>query len=110
MALDKMASFGQLISAARKAQKMSQKELADRIVKEDGASITPQYLNDIEHDRRTPSSDNIVTQFAKVLGLSSDALFGAVGVLPEGTRKLVQKSTPEKVEKAYVAFRKTLKE
>ncbi len=109
MTLD-MTSFGRLISSARKELKMSQKELAEKIVKEDGESITPQYLNDIEHDRRTPSSDYIVNQFATVLNVPPNVLFGAVGVLPQDTRKLVQQSTPKKVEQAYVAFRKKLQE
>jgi hypothetical protein len=37
---------------ARKKLGISQKNLADRIKKEDGQSISPQYLNDIERDRR----------------------------------------------------------
>lgn len=109
MTLD-MTSFGRLISSARKKQKLSQKELAQKIVKEDGESITPQYLNDIEHDRRTPSSDYIVNQFANVLDVEANVLFGAVGVLPEETRKLVQQSTPGKVNAAYAAFRRKLQE
>jgi hypothetical protein len=56
MALD-MSSFGGAIASGPKAKSMSQKELAAKIVKEDGQPITPQYLNDIEHDRRSPSSD-----------------------------------------------------
>jgi transcriptional regulator with XRE-family HTH domain len=109
MTLD-MTSFGRLIASARKDKQLSQKELAALVIKEDGEPITPQYLNDIEHDRRTPSSDHIVNQFAKVLGLNPGALFAAVGVLREEDRKLVKKSTPEKVNEALLAFRKVLKE
>lgn len=109
MTLD-MTSFGRLIASARKAKQLSQKELAALIEKEDGETITPQYLNDIEHDRRSPSSDHLVNQFAKVLKIPANALFAAVGMLSEDTRKLVKKSTPDKVETAYVAFRKALKD
>lgn len=109
MTLD-LTSFGRLISSARKKLKLSQKALAQKIVKEDGEPITPQYLNDIEHDRRTPSSDYIVNQFATVLDVAPNVLFGAVGVLPEGIRKLVQQSTPAKVNAAYAAFSRTLQE
>ena len=108
MTLD-MTSFGRLIASARKDKQLSQKELAALVIKEDGEAITPQYLNDIEHDRRSPSSDHIVNQFAKVLGLKPGPLFAAVGVLREEDRKLVKNSTPEKVNDALLAFRKVLK-
>lgn len=106
---DDMTSFGSLISSARKAAQLSQKELAAKILKEDGEAITPQYLNDIEHDRRSPSSDHLVKQFAKVLKVSPYALSAAAGMLAEDDRKLVQKSTPEQVVEALLAFRKALK-
>jgi len=109
MALD-MSSFGGAIASGRKAKQMSQKELAAKIIKEDGQPITPQYLNDIEHDRRSPSSDHIIRQFIKVLDIKEEgALYGLSGVLPERDQKLVRKATPEKVEAAYVAFRNALK-
>lgn len=108
MTLD-MSSFGGAIASGRKAKEMSQKELAAKIVKEDGQPITPQYLNDIEHDRRSPSSDHMIRQFAKVLAIEEAALYGLSGVLPEQDQKLVRKATPEKVEAAYVAFRRELK-
>jgi transcriptional regulator with XRE-family HTH domain len=108
MSLD-MSSFGRAIASARKTKDMNQRELAAKIVKEDGEPITPQYLNDIEHDRRSPSSDHIIRQFAKVLDIKVDALYGISGVLPEQDRKLVKKSTPSDVNQAFVAFRKKLK-
>ena len=52
-----MSSFGSAIASGRKKKGLSQKKLAAKITKEDGEAITPQYLNDIEHDRRKPSSD-----------------------------------------------------
>ncbi|MCB1783974.1 MAG: helix-turn-helix transcriptional regulator [Alphaproteobacteria bacterium] len=52
---DKEPTFGGLISETRKGKGISQKELAAKILKEDGEAIAPQYLNDIEHGRRTPS-------------------------------------------------------
>jgi transcriptional regulator with XRE-family HTH domain len=103
-----MSSFGRAIASARKNKGLSQKELAAKIIKEDGEAITPQYLNDIEHDRRSPSSDHLVKQFGRVLDLNVTTLYGVIGMLPEQDRKLVQKSTPEQVSNAFVAFRKTL--
>lgn len=104
-----MSSFGRAIASGRKVKGMSQKDLATKIIKEDGQAITPQYLNDIEHDRRSPSSEHIILQFAKVLGIPENALFGLSGVLPAQDQKLVRKTTPENVDKAFVAFRKQLK-
>lgn len=111
MALDK-SSFGSVIASARKEQRLSQKELAEKILKEDGQPITPQYLNDIEHDRRRPSSDYLVRQFAKVLKhpeVTVDLLTALAGVLTEEDRKLVQKADPRQVQQAFHAFRQTLR-
>jgi transcriptional regulator with XRE-family HTH domain len=108
MKLD-MSSFGGLIASARRREALSQKELAAKILKEDGEAITPQYLNDIEHDRRSPSSDYLVRQFAKALKISVEALSAAAGVLAEEDRRLVRKATTDRVESAYVAFRKELR-
>jgi len=111
MVLNK-SSFGSVIASARKEQKLSQKELAEKILKEDGQPITPQYLNDIEHDRRSPSSDYLVRQFAKVLKhaeVTVDLLTALAGVLTEEDRKLVQKADSRQVEQAFHAFRQTLR-
>ena len=109
MRLD-MSSFGGAIASARKAQKMSQNELAAKVIKQDGQPISQQYLGDIERDRRTPSSDHMIKQFAKILGIEEAALYGLSGVLPEQDQKLVRRATPQKVDAAFVAFRKALKE
>ena len=105
-----MSSFGAAIASARKAKGWNQKELATKILKEeDEQPITPQYLNDIEHNRRSPTSDFLIRQFARVLGIDADALYGLSGLLPEPERKLVKKSTATDVSLAFQAFRRTLK-
>jgi len=71
MGLD-LSSFGRAISSARKTLGLSQKELAAKIKKDDGEAITPQYLNDIEHDRRSPQSDHLVREFARVLKIERE--------------------------------------
>ena len=53
-------TFGETIAGARKDLGVSQRELAMRIVKEDGAPISPQYLNDIERNRRNPPGDHLL--------------------------------------------------
>jgi len=107
MAVD-TSSFGRAIASARKDLGLSQKDLANKIRKEDGEAITPQYLNDIEHDRRSPSSDHIVKQFSTVLNLKPDVLYWLAGRIPGDVMKRVASS--EQIENAFTAFRRTLKE
>lgn len=101
-------TFGRYIADARKKLQMSQKELAARILREeDGEPISPQYLNDIERDRRNPTSDHLIRQFAQVLKIDADYLHYLAGKLPEEIRK---KNLPEDIVKeAFLAFRKPQK-
>ena len=100
-------TFGRAISQARKAHEWSQKELARKIRREDGESISPQYLNDIEHDRRSPSSDRMVHQFADVLGIEVDWLYYLAGKFPADLRE--QKLTEQELTAGMAAFRTTPK-
>ncbi len=102
--MGKDVSFGSAIADARKALDMSQKELAAAVKKEDGDSITPQYLNDIEHDRRSPSSDLLVEQFARLLKIEKDYLYFLSGRLPSDVR--AKALTPSQVTEVMTAFRK----
>lgn len=105
-----MKTFGQIIAEARKALRISQKDLAGKIRKEDGEPISPQYLNDIEHDRRDPPSEFLIVQFAKELKLSKEHLIAAAGRWPADIRDKLAAADPKKVEEAFTAFRKVLKE
>lgn len=97
-------TFGRAVSEARKKLGWSQKELATKIRREDDGPISPQYLNDIEHDRRSPSSDHMVQQFADVLSMEADWLYYLAGKFPADVRQ--RKLTPQQVSKAMVAFRR----
>lgn len=101
-------SFGTIIAEQRKRLGMSQKQLAEQIKKEDGESISPQYLNDIERDRRNPPSEYLIGQFAKQLKLSKDYLLLAAGTLPQEVKQKLSDSSPETVERALQAFRRQL--
>ena len=102
-------TFGRAISKARKALGMSQKELAARVVKEEGGgAISPQYLNDIEHDRRSPSSGHLIRQFSGILDIPEDYLFALAGHLPDDLR--TDARDQDKVVQAFANFRKALKE
>jgi transcriptional regulator with XRE-family HTH domain len=103
-----MNTFGTIISAARRAEGLSQKELAAKIKKEDGQVISAQYLNDIEHDRRNPPSEYLIVQFATLLKLDKDVLIMAAGMIPQDLQKLAA-TQPQKMEEAFKAFRKAMK-
>ncbi|MCE7892996.1 MAG: XRE family transcriptional regulator [Sorangiineae bacterium PRO1] len=101
-------TFGRYIADARKKLQMSQKELASQILREeDDEPISPQYLNDIERDRRNPSSDHLIQQFAKVLKIDADYLSYLAGKLPEEIRR--KNLSEDAVKEAFLAFRKPKK-
>jgi transcriptional regulator with XRE-family HTH domain len=101
-----MVTFGQVISQARKRAGLSQKEVAARVKKEDGSPISPQYLNDLEHDRRHPPSEALLRQLAVVLDLPFDYLCFVAGQLPPDLRGAA--GSPERVQVAFRAFRRSL--
>jgi transcriptional regulator with XRE-family HTH domain len=99
-------SLGKTISQRRKQLGLTQKDLASNVQKNGGGAITPQYLNDIEHDRRAPTSPELIEQFADALELDEHFLYYQAGTIP---RKLKKKAvTPEKISAAFEAFRKQL--
>ena len=100
-------TFGQYISKRRKELELSQKELAEKILKEDGSHISPQYLNDLERDRRNPPGEHLLHQFSVILGIDEDFLSYLTDGLPPGVRKL--SDDPQRVADALRAFRKTLR-
>jgi len=99
-------TFGGAISDARKAKGWALKDLAARVRREDDETISPQYLNDIEHDRRSPSSDRMVQQFADALGINCDWLYYLAGRFPEWMRE--ENLSEKQVSEVMVAFRRTL--
>lgn len=77
-------TLGSFIVKRRKELSLSQKELSERVRREeDGKAISPQYLNDIERDRRNPTSDHLIQQFASALQIESEYLFYLAGTLPK---------------------------
>jgi len=101
-------TFGQAISKARKGLGLSQKELASQVKKEeDGKSISPQYLNDIEHDRRSPTSDHLIRQFATLLEVDEGFLFVLAGKIPDEMRR--NAADQQTIVEAFANFRRTLK-
>lgn len=96
-------TFGQAVAEARKKKKMSQKELAALVLKEDGSAISPQYLNDIERDRRNPPSEHIIIQFAKILEIPEEYFFFLANEIPPRYRSSTP-GNPARVLQAFEAF------
>ena len=103
---NEMPTFGETLSEKRKEAGLSQKDLAARICKEDGQAISPQYLNDLEHDRRNPPSSHLIEQFAAVLKIDAVLLYHCAGELPPDLR--CNSVEEETVVAAYKAFRQVV--
>ena len=101
-------SFGQVIAAARKQKGLSQKQFAALLTKEDGEPISPQYLNDLERDRRNPPAAFLLDQFASRLAIPRDYLYLIARELPRDVD--VEAQDPHTVERAFASFRRALKE
>ncbi len=101
-----MATFGQMIAEARKRAGMTQKDLAAKLKKEDGTPISPQYLNDIEHDRRGAPPDVLLKQLSKLLDLDLDLLAYRAGRLPQNL--VDHRADPSQVVEAFKAFRRKI--
>lgn len=93
-----MPTLGNQIAADRKERGMIQKELAERV------TITPQFLNDIERDRRKPSHE-VLARIADVLGKDVDEYHLLAGQLPPDLLK--ENAEPARVKQVMAAFRRT---
>lgn len=67
--------FGQIILDARRQKELSLKQCAALIYKEDGNSISFQYLSEIENGRRNPPSEFIMNQIARILDIPVEVLY-----------------------------------
>ena len=102
-------TVGEIIATGRKRAGLTLKEVAARVLKEDGAPVSLTYLNDIEHDRRPAPAPYILRQLADALHLSYEYLLFLAGDLPDDLRT-GEAPDPEDVEAAFQAFRRTLTE
>lgn len=74
-----MIKFGNYIRSTRKKNGLTQKEVADKV------GISPQFLCDVENNKREPSESK-VEKYAKALNLDSDYLFYLIGMYPPKCR------------------------
>lgn len=100
-------SFGTTIAEARKKANLSQKELAALVKKEDGTSISPQYLNDIERDRRNPPAEFLIDQLASVLDIPREVLYYQAGELTTEDKGIG--ADQDRIVAAYSAFRREIR-
>lgn len=77
-------TLGGAVSARRKELGLTQKHVAQSVVKEDGIPITPQFLNDVERNRRRPSPLVLqrLAQALKWSGEDADQLHFIARTLP----------------------------
>ena len=94
-------TFGKLISERRQEKGLSQKGLASLLKKEDGGTISPQYLNDIERGRRNPPPEYLLKQLAKHLDWEFDYLVYLAGKLPEDINKNMNEDRVVEIMKAF---------
>src|SRR5688572_12332566 len=71
--------LGDVINLARRGRRMTLRQLAAKVRKEDGEPVSPQYLNDIELNRRIPST-HVLSEIARELELDPDTLLRLAGV------------------------------
>lgn len=95
--MEKTVSFGTYIADTRKSKELSQRELAAKL------DISPQYLNDIEHNKRFPSSPQLIALIATTLEVSADYLSYLAGRIPEEDKD--KKLDPATFDRAMLAFR-----
>jgi transcriptional regulator with XRE-family HTH domain len=101
-----MKTFGQVLTEARKRAGLTQKEVAERLRREDGRPLDAPYLNAVEHDRRLPPPNSLIEQLAEIIGISADILFYHAGRMPTDVKEDIEH---ERVEAAWQAFRQAFK-
>lgn len=99
-----LTTFGREITKARKAKGWTQKQLAEAVRREDGEPISPQYLNDIEHDRRIPAGE-VIRALASALDADSDYLHYLAKKWPDDIADASLE--PEQVRELMFAFRQS---
>ena len=99
-------SFGQTISDLRRSKGLNQRQLAAAVRKQDGDTISQQYLNDIENGRRSPPGEHLISQMAKALDADPAFLAYIAGQLPPELRDIVHDQ--DQLKRAIRAFRAAL--
>lgn len=105
--MSRRLTFGQAITELRRNRGLNQRQLAAQVKKDDGTSISQQYLNDIENGRRSPSGERLIEQLAVALGTDASYLAYVAGILPAEIRDVID--DPKRLRDAIAAFRAAAK-
>lgn len=95
-------TLGAVLAGRRRVLGLTQREVAER------AGISAQYLNDIEHDRRSPRIDATLLALAAALDHEPAYLFLLAGWWPPEVAQAIRFATPESCDVALAAFRAAL--
>jgi transcriptional regulator with XRE-family HTH domain len=95
--------LGEALNQARRARKLTLRQLAEQVTKDDGTPISPQYLNDIELHHRVPTP-HVLRELARVLDLDYDTLLTLAGAADVVVREYVA-SHPQQTEAIIRVFR-----
>lgn len=85
-----------MIREARQGLKLSLQKVGEKLRKDDGTTVSPQYLNDLEHGRRNPPDENLVKQMARVLALDVDTLLSLAGKGPAEVQEYLEQAPAER--------------
>jgi transcriptional regulator with XRE-family HTH domain len=102
-----MKTFGQVVTETRKRAGLTQKEVAERLRREDGRPVDAPYLNAVEHARRRPPPNYLIEQLARIIGISAEVLLFRANHMPA---EMEGDPEEEEVEAAYQASRRALKD
>jgi len=89
--------LGDIINRERRARRLSLRQLAEKVKKEDGGSIAPQYINDIEFNRRIPSP-HILRELARELDQDPDLFLMLAGAGTEVVREYLKEYPQEQAD------------
>jgi transcriptional regulator with XRE-family HTH domain len=95
--------LGAVIHQARRSRKLTLRQLANQVTKDDGTPISPQYLNDIELHHRVPIP-HVLRELARVLELEYDDLLASAGLVDEVVRQYLEEH-PHQTEALIKLFR-----
>ena len=102
-----VSSLGETIRGARVSKRMSQRQLALLIKKEDGNPVSFQFINDVELDRRSPS-EVMLGNLATELNLDKDFLCLLASRFPKDVEADISAAPPKIVTQAWQSFRKRI--
>jgi transcriptional regulator with XRE-family HTH domain len=95
--------LGEVINRARRARKLTLRQLGEQVTKDNGTHISPQYLNDIELHHRVPTP-HVLRELARVLELDYDTVLALAGSADVVVREYLEVH-PQQTEAIIKLFR-----